>query len=65
MFMNYKASPMNQPNQPDKDASRATKVRQKRIGDQLRRLYDDVTKEPVPDEFLQLLEQADHSSKKK
>jgi hypothetical protein len=50
---------------PDAEADRSRRVRQKRIGDQLRRLYDDVTSEPVPDEFLNLLEQADQSSKKK
>lgn len=63
--MNYKASHMSQPRKPDADATRSQKVRQKRIGDQLRRLYDDVTHEPVPDEFMQLLEQADKSPKKK
>lgn len=35
------------------------RTRHKKIGDQLKRLYDDVTNEPVPDEFLKLLEQAD------
>ncbi|NBC21221.1 MAG: RNA polymerase subunit sigma-70 [Alphaproteobacteria bacterium] len=30
-----------------------------RIGDQLRRLYDDVANEPIPEEFLKLLEEAD------
>lgn len=33
--------------------------RQERIGDQLRKLYDDVANEPVPDDFLRLLEEAD------
>lgn len=47
------------------DDDRSRKLRQKRIGDQLRRLYDEVTQEPVPDEFLSLLEQADNSPKKK
>ena len=46
------------------DEDRSRKFRQKRIGDQLRRLYDEVTQEPVPDEFLSLLEQADKSTKK-
>lgn len=44
---------------------RSRKLRQKRIGDQLRRLYDEVAQEPVPDEFLSLLEQADISANKK
>ena len=46
------------------DEQRARKVRQKRIGEQLRKIYDDVTSEPVPDDFLNLLEQADKASKK-
>jgi len=46
------------------DDDRGRKLRQKRIGDQLRRLYDEVTEEAVPEEFLNLLEQADNSSKK-
>ncbi len=36
------------------------RARQRRIGSQLRRLYDDVASEPIPDDFLSLLEQADH-----
>ncbi|WP_084418414.1 NepR family anti-sigma factor [Henriciella litoralis] len=65
--MSYKASysDMNQKPDADADEGRSRKLRQKRIGDQLRRLYDDVTSEPVPDEFLSLLEQADNSSKNK
>jgi hypothetical protein len=43
--------------------SRAKRSRQKIIGDQLKRFYDDVTREPVPDEFLRLLELADKKSK--
>ncbi len=63
--MSYRASTMGKEAKPDPDTERSRKVRQKRIGDQLRRLYDDVTSEPVPDEFLSLLEQADNSSKQK
>ncbi len=50
---------------PDVETERSRKVRQRRLGDQLRRIYEDVTTEPVPDEFLNLLEQADQSSNKK
>ncbi|MEL6244893.1 MAG: NepR family anti-sigma factor [Pseudomonadota bacterium] len=35
------------------------KQRQDRIGDRLRQLYDEVANEPVPDDFLKLLEEAD------
>ena len=33
-----------------------------KIGDDLKQLYDDVVKEPVPDSFMQLLADADKSS---
>ena len=64
--MSYRAQNMSsKQTKPDAEADRSRRVRQKRIGDQLRRLYDDVTSEPVPDEFLSLLEQADKFSKEK
>ena len=56
---------MSEDAKPDAEGDRSRKVRQKRIGDQLRQIYDDVTSEPVPDEFMSLLEQADKSAKKK
>jgi len=34
--------------------------RQRTIGKELRRWYDDIVKEPVPDDLLNLLEQLDH-----
>lgn len=40
----------------------AAPQKNQRIGDQLRRLYDEVASEPIPDEFLQLLENADEIS---
>lgn len=48
----------NKGSRPSPDSG-IEQVRHKKIGDQLKRLYDDVTSEPVPDEFLKLLEQAD------
>ena len=41
------------------------KRRGAKIGDQLRRLYDDVAQEDVPDEFLKLLEEADKKQSSK
>ena len=35
------------------------KARQKKIGDQLRHIYDEVAAEPIPSDFLKLLENAD------
>ena len=37
------------------------KRRGDRLGEQLRRLYDDVTQESVPDDFMRLLEEADRN----
>jgi len=34
-----------------------------KIGENLRQIYDDVLNEPVPDDFLTLLSQADTKSK--
>lgn len=38
---------------------RSARVRQQAIGQELRRLYDSVVQEPVPDEFLELLGKID------
>ncbi len=46
---------------PNREKSRATRARQRAIGRELRRMYDDVAQEPVPDEFLDLLKQIDES----
>jgi hypothetical protein len=44
---------------PDRERARAIKTRQRAIGRELRRVYDDVAQEPVPDEFLDLLQKID------
>jgi hypothetical protein len=36
-------------------------VRQRAIGRELRRIYDNVVKEPIPDDFLSLLRKIDES----
>jgi hypothetical protein len=41
------------------EQARAVRVRQKALGRELQRLFDDVVHEPVPDEFLILLKQLD------
>ena len=43
----------------DQEKSRAIRVRQRAIGRELRRIYDEIVKEPVPDEFLALLQKID------
>ncbi len=45
------------PNSPEDQGGR--RQRTKRLGDQLRRIYDSVANEGAPDDFLQLLDQAD------
>lgn len=47
---------------PDRGKNRAIKARQRAIGRELRRIYDDVTREAVPDDFLDLLRKIDDSS---
>ena len=37
------------------ERTRSARARQQAIGRELRRIYDSVIQEPVPDEFLQLL----------
>ncbi|KCZ89549.1 MULTISPECIES: NepR family anti-sigma factor [Hyphomonas] len=44
-----------------KEADTERKRRGDRLGEQLRRLYDDVTHESVPDDFMRLLEEADRN----
>jgi hypothetical protein len=41
---------------PDLDEAR---LRQQAIGVRLRQMFDEVVKEPVPEEFLQILRRAD------
>ena len=41
------------------EKSRAIRARQRAIGRELRRMYDDVAQEPVPDDFLDLLKKID------
>ncbi|MGA9796472.1 MAG: NepR family anti-sigma factor [Rhizomicrobium sp.] len=47
----------------DRDKNRAVRARQRAIGRELRRVYDDVAKEPVPDDFLDLLKKIDEGGR--
>lgn len=47
----------------DRDKNRTIRTRQRAIGRELRRMYDDVAKEAVPDDFLDLLKKIDDSGK--
>jgi hypothetical protein len=46
---------------PDRERARAIKARQRAIGRELRRVYDNVAQEAVPDDFLDLLRKIDES----
>ena len=41
------------------EKARAIRARQRAIGRELRRMYDDVAQEPVPEDFLELLRRID------
>jgi anti-sigma factor NepR-like protein len=43
----------------DREKNRAIRTRQRAIGRELRRMFDDVVKEPVPNELLDLLKLID------
>ena len=44
---------------PDREKNRTLRARQRAIGRELRRIYDDIAREPVPDEFLDILRKMD------
>ncbi len=44
---------------PDSGKSRAVRARQRAIGRELRRMYDGVVNEPVPDDLMDLLRKMD------
>jgi hypothetical protein len=45
----------------DRDKARAVRARQRAIGRELRRMYDGVVNESVPDDFMDLLRRIDES----
>jgi len=47
------------------EKARAIRARQRAIGRELRRMYDDVAQEPVPDDFLDLLRRIDEADEAK
>ena len=46
------------------EKARAVRARQRAIGRELRRMYDEVAQEPVPDDFMDLLRQIDEAEEK-
>jgi anti-sigma factor NepR-like protein len=51
--------------QPDREKTIAARARQRAIGRELRRMYDEVVQEPVPEDFLELLKKIDATAGKK
>ena len=47
------------------EKARAIRARQRAIGRELRRMYDDVAQEPVPDDFMDLLRKIDEADESK
>ena len=45
---------------PNREKARAIRARQRVIGRELRRMFDAVAQEPVPDDFLDLLRKMDN-----
>jgi len=43
----------------ERDQARSVRARQRALGRELRRMFDNVAKEPVPDDFLDLLRRID------
>ncbi len=46
---------------PDKAQLQTARERQRVIGRELRRMYNDVVNEPIPDDFYELLQKIDNS----
>ena len=50
---------------PDREITIAARARQRAIGRELRRMYDEVVQEPVPEDFLELLKKIDATAGKR
>ena len=50
---------MSKDQNPNREKARAIRARQRVIGRELRRMYDGVAQEPVPEEFMDLLKKMD------
>jgi hypothetical protein len=45
----------------ERDKARSVRARQRALGREIRRMFDGMVKEPVPDDFLDLLKRIDES----
>ena len=51
--------------EPDREKTIAARARQRAIGRELRRLYDEIVQEQVPEDFLELLKKIDAAATRK
>jgi hypothetical protein len=51
--------------EPDRETTLAARARQRAIGRELRRMYDEIVQEPIPDDFMDLLKKIDAAAAKK
>jgi hypothetical protein len=51
--------------EPDREQTIAARARQRAIGRELRRMYDEIVQEPVPDDFMELLKKIDAAAIKR
>jgi len=51
--------------EPEREKNVAARARQRAIGRELRRMYDEIVQEPIPDDFLDLLKKIDAAAVKK
>jgi hypothetical protein len=49
----------------DREKTIAARARQRAIGRELRRMFDEVVQEPIPDDFMDLLKKIDAAAVKK
>jgi hypothetical protein len=49
----------------ESEALRAVRVRQRALGRELRRIFEDIVREPVPEELLDLLQKIDEADSRK
>lgn len=60
--MGYPGGTLDMVREPrDKEKTAAVRERQRVIGRELRRIYDEVVQEPVPDDFLSILGKMDQT----
>lgn len=55
----WETTSVNKDQRPDREKNRILRARQRALGRELRRMFDDVSQEPIPEDFLDLLRKMD------